>query len=124
MRCPLQVSKDAEIEKINQRMDGLVAKINEHRRRRAMLLGFAQDPVAFINALLPSQAKEVRQSLAQGPSFDVLRPSEAYRQQWAEEAVVNHLSKKAMQGAAGMLQRLPQQGSQVGGLAAIERILR
>lgn len=40
-------------------MDASLAKLFEARRRRDMYLGFAEDPVAFLNTIIASQVRRV-----------------------------------------------------------------
>lgn len=44
-----------QAEALDTRLVGVIRRLNEHRRRRALLLGFAQSPVDFTYALLASQ---------------------------------------------------------------------
>lgn len=46
-----------QLEGYDVRIKNTVQKVNEHRRRRAMLLGFGQDPVAFIHGLAATQVR-------------------------------------------------------------------
>ncbi|MEW5315636.1 MAG: hypothetical protein WDW38_007050 [Sanguina aurantia] len=70
-------------------------KINEHRRRRAFFMGFAQSPADFIHALVASQARDLRviTSSSGVRTFEVERRSEVFKQQWVDDAVMKYLSK-------------------------------
>lgn len=41
----------------NEKMKALLAKLGEHKRRRAFLLGFSHAPADFVNALVASQVR-------------------------------------------------------------------
>jgi hypothetical protein len=48
-----------QFEVLDQKVDASLAKLFEARRRRDMYLGFAEDPVAFLNTIIASQVSRV-----------------------------------------------------------------
>jgi hypothetical protein len=48
-----------QFEVLDQKVDASLAKLFEARRRRDMYLGFAEDPVAFLNTIIASQVGRV-----------------------------------------------------------------
>ena len=52
-------AKDQAAAEYDARIAVQLAKIAEHRRRRAFLLGFAAAPAPFLNALNAAQAREL-----------------------------------------------------------------
>lgn len=44
-----------QFEVLDQKIDASLAKLFEARRRRDMYLGFAEDPVTFLNTIIASQ---------------------------------------------------------------------
>lgn len=44
-----------EVEALSAQLTGVLARLAEHRRRRTLLLSFAQAPVDFIHALVAAQ---------------------------------------------------------------------
>jgi len=90
-----RISKDQELEALDQRLSTVINRINEHKRRRAFYLGFSQAPVDFIHALVASQARDLRiAKSASGRDFEVERRSDLFRQSWAQEAVLKYLQKR------------------------------
>ncbi len=79
-------------------MAGQLARLHEARRRRALYLGFAEDPVAFINAAVAAQANELRQSRpppgAPPREAELERRTDLFGERWAEEAVARLLGKR------------------------------
>lgn len=47
-----------QFEALDQKIDASLAKLFEARRRRDMYLGFAEDPVAFLNTIIASQVSQ------------------------------------------------------------------
>lgn len=43
--------------KVEGELTGILQRLYEHRRRRTYFMGFAQNPVDFINAMVASQAR-------------------------------------------------------------------
>ncbi|KAI7835244.1 hypothetical protein COHA_010854, partial [Chlorella ohadii] len=51
----------------------ILARLAEHRRRRTLLLAFAQSPVDFIHAMAAAQARELRSSSARdGEAYELM----------------------------------------------------
>lgn len=50
---------DVKFEALDQKVDASLAKLFEARRKRDMYLGFAEDPVAFLNIIIASQVSTV-----------------------------------------------------------------
>ncbi|GFR44715.1 hypothetical protein Agub_g5715, partial [Astrephomene gubernaculifera] len=87
--------KDKEIEAMDARLHSLIRRLNECRRRRALLQGFAQHPIDTTHALLAAQARDVRLARqGSGRDYEVERRTEVFRQRWVEDAVVNYLHKR------------------------------
>eukprot|EP00899_Mesostigma_viride_P023073 jgi/Mesvir1/3950/Mv22710-RA.1 len=89
----------AEESLFEDRICSAIRKINEHKRRRAFFLGFAQSPVDFINGLIASQARDLRvvRDLA-GRDAEKERASSYYEQPWVEDAVVRYLHRRLASG--------------------------
>jgi SWI/SNF-related matrix-associated actin-dependent regulator of chromatin subfamily D len=68
-----------------------VHKISDRSRRRSFLLGFAQSPVDFINAIIGSQGRDLRTIHGEG-RFSLQAPasSDFFRQPWIEDAVLRY----------------------------------
>ncbi|KAG2449612.1 hypothetical protein HYH02_005145 [Chlamydomonas schloesseri] len=100
--------KDKEIEAMDAKLAGLIRRLNEARRRRAMLLGFAHAPIDMTHALLAAQARELRMGKqGSGRDYEVERRTEVFRQRWVEDAVMNYMHKRMgrpldTSGAAGV----------------------
>ncbi|PNW77717.1 hypothetical protein CHLRE_10g448700v5 [Chlamydomonas reinhardtii] len=99
--------KDKEIEAMDAKLAGLIRRLNEARRRRAILLGFAHAPIDMTHALLAAQARELRMGKqGSGRDYEVERRTEVFRQRWVEDAVMSYLHKRMgrpldTNGAAG-----------------------
>ncbi|CAK0780702.1 hypothetical protein CVIRNUC_005145 [Coccomyxa viridis] len=92
------VAQTAEIAALDQKVAGLVRRVQDASRRRNSLLAFSQSPVDFINALIASQAKELRQlgnpSDPSNPHApQVMQRSELFQGRWVEDAVWRYLSR-------------------------------
>ncbi|KAG2428761.1 hypothetical protein HXX76_011462 [Chlamydomonas incerta] len=100
--------KDKEIEAMDAKLAALIRRLNEARRRRAMLLGFAHAPIDMTHALLAAQARELRMGKqGSGRDYEVERRTEVFRQRWVEDAVMSYLHKRMGRpldttGAAGV----------------------
>ncbi|KXZ46221.1 hypothetical protein GPECTOR_46g290 [Gonium pectorale] len=87
--------KEKEIEAMDAKLTTLIRRLNECRRRRAMLLSFAHRPIDTTYALLAAQARDVRMARqGSGRDYEVERRTEVFRQRWVEDAVMNYLHKK------------------------------
>ncbi|KAG2495536.1 hypothetical protein HYH03_006479 [Edaphochlamys debaryana] len=87
--------KEKEIEQMDAKLHALIRRLNEARRRRALLLGFASAPIDTTHALLAAQARDVRVARPNaGREFDLERRSEVFRQRWVEDALMNYLHKR------------------------------
>ncbi|CAH9135862.1 unnamed protein product [Cuscuta epithymum] len=93
------LGKNREIDVYDEAISGAIRKLNEHKKRRAFFLGFSQSPAEFINALIASQARDLK--LVSGDSVrdeeNEMR-SGFYHQSWIEEAVIRYLNRKAPAG--------------------------
>ncbi|KAL3818562.1 hypothetical protein ACJIZ3_004467 [Penstemon smallii] len=98
------LEKSKEIDACDEVISSAMKKIHEHSRRRAFFLGFSQSPAEFINALIASQARDLKLAAADA-SRDVEkeRHAEFYNQPWSEDAVIRYLNRKTAVGteAAG-----------------------
>ncbi|KAL0380224.1 UNVERIFIED_CONTAM: SWI/SNF complex component SNF12 [Sesamum angustifolium] len=54
------LEKNKVIDACDEAISSSVKKIHEHCRRRAFFLGFSQSPAEFINALIASQARDLK----------------------------------------------------------------
>ncbi|GIL68015.1 hypothetical protein Vafri_21345 [Volvox africanus] len=87
--------KDKEIEAMDAKLTNLIRRLNECRRRRAVLLGFAHSPIDMTYALLAAQARDVRMARqGSGRDYELERRTEVFRQRWVEDAVMNYLHKR------------------------------
>ncbi|KAM3319270.1 SWI/SNF complex component SNF12 [Capsicum chacoense] len=94
------LEKNKEIDAYDETISTAIKKIHEHRRRRAFFLGFSQSPADFINALVASQARDLK--LVSDDSTrdsEMERRSEFYNQTWTEDAVVRYLNRNHASGA-------------------------
>lgn len=93
----------------NEKMKSLLHTLGEHKRRRALLLGFSHAPTEFINALVASQARDLRTIHAMQNSSYVAgapRRSEVFREKWVDDAAMRYWQSKIT------AQRHAQQASQ------------
>lgn len=91
-----------------------LAKLNELKRRRAFLLGFATSPGDFINAIIASQARDL-QVMQNGAvrARDLELRTEFYRQPWVDDAVMQYLARTEQeQQAQQQAQQAKQQAQQ------------
>ncbi|XP_071725265.1 SWI/SNF complex component SNF12 homolog [Rutidosis leptorrhynchoides] len=96
------VEKNKEIDTCEEAICGSIRKIHEHRRRRAFFLGFSQSPVEFINALIDSQAKDLKQAAGEGSrNAEKERGSDFFNQPWVEDAVIRYINRKPSTGNDG-----------------------
>ncbi|GLC46996.1 hypothetical protein PLESTM_002005800 [Pleodorina starrii] len=87
--------KDKEIEAMDTKLTALIRRLNECRRRRALLLTFAHSPIDMTYALLAAQARDVRMARqGSGRDYELERRTEVFRQRWVEDAVMNYLHKR------------------------------
>ncbi|EFJ41901.1 hypothetical protein VOLCADRAFT_107519 [Volvox carteri f. nagariensis] len=115
--------KEKEIEGMDAKLANLIRRLNECRRRRALLLAFAHSPVDVTYALLAAQAglrwrrrggggggererergghgreeeaRDVRMARqGSGRDYELERRTEVFRQRWVEDAVMNYLHKR------------------------------
>jgi SWI/SNF-related matrix-associated actin-dependent regulator of chromatin subfamily D len=94
-----KVAEDPQIASMEARIAQQVAKINEHRRRRAFYLGFAQSPLDFINSVISSQARDLRVGSGYGArEFEAERRSEVFRQSWVQDAAMRYLQRRSLTG--------------------------
>ena len=92
-----------------------LAKLNELKRRRAFLLGFATSPGDFINAIIASQARDL-QVMQNGAvrARDLELRTEFYRQPWVDDAVMQYLARTEQEQQAQQQQaRQAQQQAQL-----------
>lgn len=93
----------------NEKMKTLLHKLGEHKRRRALLLGFSHAPTEFINALVASQARDLRTiHTVQNTGYvaEAPRRSEVFREKWVDDAAMRYWQSKIT------AQRHAQQASQ------------
>eukprot|EP00878_Enallax_costatus_P024278 GHUV01025903.1.p3 GENE.GHUV01025903.1~~GHUV01025903.1.p3 ORF type:complete len:111 (+),score=41.61 GHUV01025903.1:1036-1368(+) len=86
-----------QVETLEQKLSTHLNKLHEARRRRAMYLGFAEDPTACINSAIASQARELRIARtgpAAGRDAELERRTDVFHEKWVEEAAAKYLAKK------------------------------
>lgn len=85
---------------MNDQLAQLIASSREHKRRQAILMGFAHSPVDLINGMLAAQTRELRTAApngagpGQGQLPKSMRKSEHYRGPWVEDAVLRLLHRQ------------------------------
>eukprot|EP00775_Hariotina_reticulata_P005421 gene5421-5654_t len=82
------------LESIEQKLATQLAKLFEARRRRVFLLGFAEAPVAFINGVIASQARELRAARTGPKDVELERRTDVFLEKWVEEAAAKYLAKR------------------------------
>ena len=90
-------------------MKSLLHTLGEHKRRRALLLGFSHAPTEFISALVASQARDLRTiHTVQNTNYVAGAPrrSEVFREKWVDDAAMRYWQSKIT------AQRHAQQASQ------------
>ncbi|KAK9807264.1 hypothetical protein WJX73_004980 [Symbiochloris irregularis] len=84
---------------LDQQVSNLMTTLREHKRRHAMLMGFATSPVDFISGLLEEQITELRAAVG-GPTGGyssggkpplAMRGSDHFKGEWVEDAVLRGL---------------------------------
>ena len=83
----------AEASRCDARARAGVAKIAAHARRREFLLGFANNPGAFIDRVVAAQARDVPVARGDGStSRRAERGAEMYKQPWLDEAATRYVA--------------------------------
>lgn len=94
------LEKNQLIDSCDGAISSALKKIHEHYRRRAFFLGFSQSPAEFINALITSQARDLKAASADsGRDVEKERRAEFYDQPWIEDAVIRYLNRKPSVGS-------------------------
>ncbi|KAH6776598.1 SWIB/MDM2 domain superfamily protein [Perilla frutescens var. hirtella] len=94
------LEKNQMIDSCDGAISSALKKIHEHYRRRAFFLGFSQSPAEFINALISSQARDLKVASADsGRDVEKERRAEFYDQPWIEDAVIRYLNRKPSVGS-------------------------
>lgn len=79
-----------------------MTNLREHKRRHALLMGFAESPMDFIRGLLDAQTLELRVA-AGGPAGGynsggkaplAMKGSDHFKGEWVEDAVLKFLHKR------------------------------
>ncbi|KAI8471972.1 MAG: hypothetical protein J3K34DRAFT_221002 [Monoraphidium minutum] len=97
---------ERELEEHDKELAAALGVLQEARRRRNLLLGFSQEPAAFIDGLVAAQARDLRAATGAGSVvngrqvFETPRRSDAFSAGWVEEAVLKHLLRKKTEHAA------------------------
>lgn len=81
-----------EIASIDAQISDLVEKVNQHRENRDFMVGFALNPVEFINNIVASQIHDWK-LMHSNTDGEFERLSEFYQQPLTQEAVGAYLSK-------------------------------
>jgi SWI/SNF-related matrix-associated actin-dependent regulator of chromatin subfamily D len=83
----------AEASRCDARARAGVAKIAAHARRREFLLGFANNPGAFIDRVVAAQARDVPVARGDGSTNRrAERGAETYKQPWLDEAATRYVA--------------------------------
>ena len=91
-----KLAKEKEIETCDERISAGIAKIAEHKRRRAFFLGFSHSPVEFINSVIASQAADLQIHAGEGAKVrEAARWSEFYTSPWVEDATMRYLARRS-----------------------------
>ncbi|RWR79960.1 SWI/SNF complex component SNF12 [Cinnamomum micranthum f. kanehirae] len=91
--------KHKEIDACEELICNTIKRIHEHRRRRAFFLGFSQNPVEFINAVIASQSRDLKLLAGEATrNAERERRSDFYNQPWVEDAVIRYLNRKPAGG--------------------------
>lgn len=71
----------------------LVKRVNEHVRRRTLLLGFSQEPASYLNGIVATQGRDLRQLPGEGGSEQLYAPtrSELFHGRWVEDACLKSM---------------------------------
>ncbi|KAH6819456.1 SWIB/MDM2 domain superfamily protein [Perilla frutescens var. frutescens] len=94
------LEKNQMIDSCDGAISSALKKIHEHYRRRAFFLGFSQSPAEFINALISSQARDLKvASVDSGRDVEKEHRAEFYDQPWIEDAVIRYLNRKPSVGS-------------------------
>ncbi|XP_057787529.1 SWI/SNF complex component SNF12 homolog isoform X1 [Salvia miltiorrhiza] len=94
------LEQNQSIDSCDEAISSALKKIHEHCRRRAFFLGFSQSPAEFINALITSQARDLKVASADaGRDAEKERRAEFYDQPWIEDAVIRYLNRKPAVGS-------------------------
>jgi SWI/SNF-related matrix-associated actin-dependent regulator of chromatin subfamily D len=89
-------AKDQAAAEYDARIAVQLAKIAEHRRRRAFLLGFAAAPAPFLNALNAAQARELEITAGGAvKAREAERRADFYRLPWTDDAIMHYLQRRA-----------------------------
>ncbi|XP_031094436.1 SWI/SNF complex component SNF12 homolog [Ipomoea triloba] len=87
------IDKSKELGVMEESISEDMEKLQEHKRRRALLLGFSQSPVEFVNGQLDSHGKGVKFDGGESSSRNE-HQSDVYNQPWVEDAVIRYLNRK------------------------------
>lgn len=89
----MNASYEKKLEDQDQKLSATLKKINELRRRRTLLRGFAEHPKELISSFVAIQGgREIRVGRGNtGSDFEVERRSNLFTQPWATEATSKYL---------------------------------
>ncbi|PRW59194.1 SWI SNF complex component SNF12-like protein [Chlorella sorokiniana] len=83
-----------EAEQHDAALASILTRLAEHRRRRTLLLAFAQSPVDFIHAMAAAQARELRSSAARdGEAFELMPSGDVFKDRWVDDVVMNYMER-------------------------------
>jgi len=91
-------TSDPKIEHMQTQINSLVIAAGERARRRDMLLGFANDPTGYINGVIATQGREVRERGKGSGALESLRRSQVFQERWVEDAALRYLHRKMAAG--------------------------
>ncbi|EPS66818.1 hypothetical protein M569_07956, partial [Genlisea aurea] len=94
------LDRNEEIDPLDETVSSCMKKIHEHYRRRAFFLGFSHSPAEFINALIASQARDLK-LVAGDATGEIEKEKRAgfYEQSWVEDAVIRYLNRKSSEAS-------------------------
>jgi hypothetical protein len=87
---------DRDMETPDSQLVVALMRAAERRRRRDVLLGFAEDPVAYMRLMVAVQGgRELRHPAGEGEIYEVVATEDIYKQRWTEDAVLKMLARRA-----------------------------
>lgn len=85
----LRLDQKLDFSASSTKVDALTKRVAEHSRRRTLLRGFGQEPAAFLNGVIATQGRDLRQLPGEGTSEQQLYAptrDELFHGRWVEDA--------------------------------------
>eukprot|EP01136_Pigoraptor_vietnamica_P043785 Opistho-1_new@19665 len=95
-----------EIVTLDESIQDLIDKINEHKLKREFMLDFAENPRLFIDKWLESQTRDLKVMTNTLGDPEAERRSDFYQKAWAQEGVYRYISAKIQQRRLQLEQEL------------------